>query len=54
MNVNFSILKILQSCLIIIRVDINYEEDGSVNEKEKATDVFVIKKIFIKRKAQVI
>jgi len=36
--------------MIVIRVNINHEEDRTVIEKEEITNVFVIKNVFSERK----
>lgn len=53
MNISFSILEILESWLIIIRVDIDYEENVTIVKKEKTTNVPVIKKVFSQRELHV-
>jgi len=36
---------------MIVRIDINHEENRTVIEKEKATNVLVVENVFLKRKS---
>jgi len=52
-NINFSILEILQSWLRQIRIYINKKVNGTVIEKRNAWNVFMVKNVISKRKMHI-
>jgi len=50
MKISFSILEILQSYLMIIGINIDYEENKTIIKEQKAVDVSMVKISFLREK----
>ena len=50
MKIGFNILKILQSYLIIIRINIDHEENKTIIKEQKVVDVSIVKISFLREK----
>ena len=50
MKIGFNILEILQSYLIIIRINIDHEENKTIIKEQKVVDVSMVKISFLREK----